>query len=176
MPAVFTFWQTPEDERIFSEFIQSTGEIVGWPDKAIEEAQTDKFPLGLMDLLALKRERSICITRREFCVNRNPRSVTREGKRRVQMMVAEVDDVIVFQRPPKIKRTLGRTNLVAYWTPFTVEDAPKAKSKEFVAWGKKVFRWVRSTATCKYRIGNYDYPATPGAKAAFETGEFVAGW
>jgi hypothetical protein len=169
MPAVITFWQLPDEEKEFLDFLESTGHVVAIPvhwvkDRAdlspqpirnfIEKHDPDRLYFGLESQLA-----DVDIQPSEY-----------EGEWGYKGPSGADACLIGYDRPKFRSGTkLVQSNLAAYWTCLDETQSTMVdKTEDFVRWGKKVFGWVRKH-TPEWH-GNKGYRATKRVKDSIEEG------
>jgi hypothetical protein len=171
MPAILTYWQVPEDEKEFLDFLLSTGKILVLPNawvktreelvpqallSYIEKCDPDQLKFGLEHHVrgSVVEERTFDdqvyfgITTMRSCVVSYDRGRLRDGNH------------------------LGQSNLCAYWDyPDEGTMTLTQKNPDFVKWAERVFARVRGIATECLDCNGHGYPATSRVKKAVEKGD-----
>lgn len=168
MRSVLTFWQLPQDERDFFEFLASTGAIVAAPEYWAETPQEasvqplaefagrrdmQRFSFGLAQLF---NDDDI----REHLFD----GVVRFGRSPMSPIAIGYDRSVFHEN----KLTLS--NLCAYFD-YPAEDGASMirKDEAFIKWAKKVFSWVRKKTPEKVMCNAFPYRATKRVKEAVES-------
>jgi hypothetical protein len=164
MPAVIGFWRLPEEERRFLDYVSRSGDVVAFPfDKVpdrsvikphraikyIEERDPDGVLLALSVHASLVRAVEVTTPRGFFLADymRAP--------------------VIIYSRGRLRDRRLGGCNLATYWSYLGDDERMKDHPAAFVAWAKRIYRWVRADTPVKLSKG---WRATTAVAAAIDGG------
>ena len=142
MASVVTFWQLPEEESAFLEYLESTGDIVGvpWskvPDRALLE------PTPLQTLISQDPD-SVLLGRRELLGEMPINTFNEDGITTYAVAASKAPMLIYGRGKWRAKNKLGASNLSGDWT--TVSDDGSGiidKPEAFAKWGRKVIAWVR---------------------------------
>jgi hypothetical protein len=168
MPAVFTFWQLPEDEEIFFKFLLTTGEICALPDHAVRTRE-EVAPVPLLSYAA-QYYRNFHFGLEQFAFQARVKTIEHQGEKHFQLAYME-PCMIGYRRPRLDGKRLFPSNLAAYWT--YVDDSETIilqKDPEFVKWAKKVYRWARKFAPKQIPFRGSLCPGTDSVKRAIEEG------
>lgn len=155
MASVFTYWQLPEEEAEFLDFLDSTGIVVAYPNHGVKTPQeADPQPIRVF---WAKNAPLRCM----LGLDSNKASTVLEFKSQGDEQFYSVSlmnsCVIGYSRPNfRNGNHLGQSNLAAY---LQYSDGSK-KPDWFWKWTNQVFRWAKKKAADKQEYHGYFYPAT----------------
>lgn len=171
MASVVGYWQLPEDEREFLEYLESTGQIVAFPPEGVLTA-AEVQPESIRSFIESRDPSGLEFGPMELQEVPVPMQI---GEERRFMVTAMRHCVIGYRRGRLYDGTITQSNLCAY-SSYLADDCSHMVSKrpEFLSWSKKVLRWVRKRTTDKVECNGYSYRATRRVKAAVTAGELRA--
>jgi hypothetical protein len=148
MATVFTYWRLPEEEQEFLAFLAKSGGAVALPFESVRRKDSMVFR-PMRELLESDDPQSVVFCPEEF-----------SGQLQIHEYSDELDKyftaspmdspVIAYKRGKLEGNELDITSFAAYWKFVTdAGDRWLDKPEEFVSWGKRVFRWLRRTATIR---------------------------
>jgi hypothetical protein len=157
--AVFGWWQMPEEEAEFLDFLDSTGTVVAYHEHRVKtEAEITPFPV------------------RSYLAENNPAGVVLGlGPHTADVIIncLEKDKekffgvdlmkscLIGYSRPRfRNGNQLGKSNLAAY-LDFLKDGALQPKPDWFLSWVKQVISWAKKRAKKKCVHQGFYYPTTP---------------
>lgn len=146
MRTVHTFWWHPEEETDFLRFLEGTGYVVALPFDEKKDPQ-ELTSLPIVDFLSQsnpsdlffaleEHARKLVITSFEKTVDEQSIQVFR---------VSSIESCVIDYERCQLTnyRKLTPVNFCAYWDyPDMQLNKMIKKPPEFVAWGKKVMRWI----------------------------------
>jgi hypothetical protein len=142
MSTVVTFWQLPEEEPAFLDYLKSTGDIVGIPwSKVTDRALLEPAPL---QTLISQDPDSVLLGQRELLGEIPINTFNEDGSTTYAVAVSKAPMLIYGRGKWRAKNKLGASNLSGDWTTVSddgsrIIDNPEA----FVKWGRKAMAWVR---------------------------------
>lgn len=125
MASVVTFWQLPEEEPLFLDYLESTGDIVGipWckvPDRALLE------PRPLRTLISQEPD-SVLVGLREVLAELPINTFNEDGSKTYAVATSKVPMLMYSRGQWQAENKLGRSNIAADWTTF-----PKTSAKSSI--------------------------------------------
>ena len=168
MPTVFAFWRLPEEEQDFLAFLDKRGGAVAVPFESFRRKESIAFR-PIRELLESDDPDAVLFCPKEFSGQLRIHEFSDDLG--IYFTASPMDSPVIAYRRGKLRteRELGITSFAAYWK--FVNDAGDRwldKPEEFVFWGKRVFRWLRRTATI--RREPEACPFTEKAATAIERG------
>lgn len=167
MASVVTFWQLPEEEPLFLDYLESTGDIVGipWckvPDRALLE------PRPLRALISQEPD-SVLVGLREVLVELPINTFNEDGSKTYAVATSKVPMLMYSRGQWRAENKLGRSNIAGDWTTVS-EDKRRIidKPEAFVKWGRKVLAWVRKHTPFWHQYEGYRI--TPAVAEAIKHG------
>ncbi len=155
MPTGVTYWQFPDEEHAFLDFIQGTGDVIVIPSELVDspgaivayppleyirQYDPDQVLLGLHSLFdKLIVEPVVVGGKQKYCV-------------------APATSPLMRYRRGKFRDTkkLGQFNISASWKRLTeAKTALVDKDPDFKKWAEKVIRWVRTSAPDWHEFKGY---------------------
>jgi hypothetical protein len=173
MPSVLTFWQLPEEEAAFIEYLQTTGNVLALPSRWVKTRE-ELSPQPIRAYLETHDPPQISFGLEQHLKDISPEPRIYEGESGF-MQPSEMEFCLIGYNRPRFRRNteLGQSNLAAYWQRLDPEARILVeKPPEFVRWGKAVFAWLRRHTPEWHQKW---YRVTQGAMAAKLCGkvEFV---
>lgn len=154
MASVVAFWQLPEEESAFLEYLESTGDIVGMPwSKVPARALLEPTPL---QTLISRDPDSVLLGQRELLGEMPINTFNEDGSTTYAVSVSKVPMLIYRRGKWRAKNKLGGSNLSGDWT--TVSDDGSRiidKPEAFAKWGRKVMAWVRKRTPYWHQYERY---------------------
>ena len=142
MAVTVKFWRLPEEEPAFTEFLESSGDIVAIPWQKVSDPSLLR-PRPLSEVISQDLN-SILIGLRQTIQNPRINTFHDDGKESYAVPAPELP-MLIYRRGKWIDvNKLGSSNVSGDWTRISSEtgrivDHPE----EFVKWGKKVIQWLR---------------------------------
>ncbi len=155
MPSVVTFWQFPEEEQQFIEFLNGTGCVVAFPSGPVE-TESELVPQPLNDYISRYDPDQLLFGLEDFAEKRIVKQVEFEGQPR--FCVTSMDSCLVGYRRGNFRdgNKLGQFNLAAYWTRLSDDGKSLVnKDRTFKKWAEKVFSWVREATPEWHQFKTY---------------------
>lgn len=159
MAIAFTFWQMPEEELAFLDFLDSTGVIVAYPDHWVK-TEAEALPTPVRAYLAAHNPSQVFLglDSGQLDVVVEPKI---EGEEKFLSVGLIPSCLIAYSRPCfRSAYHLGKSNLAAYLETYK-EGVKHAKPEWFHSWAKQVFSWAKKHAKKKCVHQGFSYPATP---------------
>lgn len=155
MAIAFTFWQLPEEEDKFLDFLDSTGIVVAYPDHWVKTRQ-EADPQPIRPYLA-KNDPLTCLLGLDSYKAATGVEIMSQGDEQF-FSVPMMDACLIGYSRPRFREGnhLGKSNLAAY---LQYSDGSK-KPDWFRKWTNQVFRWAKKSAADKQKYHGYFYPAT----------------
>lgn len=164
--SVFAFWQLPEDEHAFLQFLHEDGAkalLDRW--YAVDE---ELRPFAVPECSRAGKG-AYLFARAEFLPTLVRYPVPR-NEDRYYCVCATTSCVLSYRRGAKVGKQLFLSNVnycTAYWDQ---HDEWTKKPGDFLSWARKVRKWLRARASGERRLRTACYPATPAVIAAVEKG------
>jgi hypothetical protein len=168
MPGV-TYWQFPDEETAFLNFLHTTGTVVAIPSHPVD-GEDELRPQPLMEFIIRHDPDQVLVGLEEHAVQRVLEPIVLWGK--PQLCVASASSCLVSYRRGKFRDTskLGQFNLSASWRCLNeTQTALLDKDPGFKKWAEKVIRWVRKSTPEWHQYRGYR--VTRRVKEAIERGE-----
>jgi hypothetical protein len=159
MPAVVTYWQLPDDEKEFLDFLLSTGSILAVPSHWVE-AKEELVPQPIASFIEHYDPDQLLFGLEEYVLR--PAIERREFDRKLLFGVPCMKPCLITYSRGKLRNgKLPQSNLSAY-LDYPSEGASKLlrKEQDFVRWVKKVMGWVRKFTPEQAECNGYPYRAT----------------
>jgi hypothetical protein len=166
VPKALTFWQTPDEETEFLDFLDTTGVVVAYPSHWVQTG-TEVLPLPVRAFLLEKQPRQVLLglERADADAIISPQV---DGTRPYLSVDFMSSCLIAYSRAHfEPDGRLGKANLSTY-LDFLAGTEIKRKPVWFQSWVKKVFTWARKHANKKCVLHGFEYPATPLVKKLVE--------
>jgi hypothetical protein len=157
--AVFTFWQLPEEEGDFLDYLESTGPVVACPNHWVS-TEAEASPADLRPYLAKYDPDTVKL------------GLSSHLEEVVIQKITEKDKPVMFSTDLMTSSLVGytrgritgagqleRTILAAYLD--LPEEGGTLKPAWFRRWVKKIFAWVKRRASGTCTLRGFAYPATP---------------
>ena len=171
MRAVLSYWQLPEDERSFLDFLQSTGDILAFPARGAK-VKEELLPQPLVPYIDQDNPSQLY-----FGLERNAQQVIPElveqGEARFFSVPSMKACLIGYRRGYfRDGNKLAQSSLSAYWD-YPNEEATELLNKdpEFIKWAKRVLNWVRRAAPKQVAFRGGLCRATNRVRDAVQRGE-----
>jgi hypothetical protein len=171
MPAVVTYWQLPEDEKEFLDFLLTTGKVVAMPDHWVKTTE-ELAPQSIDRFIQQHNPDQL-----KFGLERHPLQASveaREFEGEVLFGVPVMKACVIGYSRGRLRdgNNLTQSNLAAYWD-YPNEDATRMveKDAQFINWAKRVFAWVRKATSERLDCHNHPYRATKRVKNAMQRGQ-----
>jgi hypothetical protein len=146
MAAVLTFYQLPDEEETFLDYVESTGKIIAVPFE-IARTRSDFTPLPLRECLNRFNPNKVAFGLEEHSeLIKIGAYFDKQGEYfTVSLMTSPL---ISYTRSRwRAPQQLGMSNLAAYWSyPNESATAMLDHPGEFIKWAKKIFRKGREIA------------------------------
>ncbi len=169
MPAVFTFWQLPEDESTFFDFLLTTGDIFALHDRGVRTKE-EMVPVPLAKYAAQDIQ-SFNFGLEQFATKARVKEYEVEEQHYYKLVYGE-PCLINYMRPTMDGRKLFKSNLAAYWEHLDdTQSTLLQKAPEFIEWRRKIFRWARQFAPKQVPFRGLLRPGTTAVKRALDEGK-----
>jgi hypothetical protein len=171
VPRAYTFWQLPEEEPEFLGFLNSTGNVIAFPDYGVVSPDERK-PTPLEDylrkcsspyhfLFGLERFAD------RICGKYSTKFLAREGHGHHHTDVFSSWVMGYSGAQLRDLNKLSKSNLFTYFTARKTGDPDDdAKKAEFKRWVNKVFAYAKKRSPESVELHSHFYPATKKAKEA----------
>jgi hypothetical protein len=162
---VLTFWQLPEEEEEFLDFLLSTGVVVAYPNHWVMTSEETE-PQPLRRCLAQSNPKQCLLGLDSDAAHVVVGAKSQENEHFLSVDVL-ASCLIGYSRPQfRGECKLGQSNLSASLQYPSAEEKPDW----FQSWVKNVFAWIKKRASKKYKHQGYSYPATHLAVQRAEEG------
>jgi hypothetical protein len=170
MPSVVTFWQLPEDERDFLEYIHSTGDVLACASMWSDSKQDPQW-LPPRTYVSGQNPIQLLITLAEFASRISTRS-HKKGDRIIYGVDSIYECVITYTRGRfRENGALGQSSFSFYSTFPNVEvSRMEKKDPRFLNWAKRVLARARRFTPEKVIFHGFPYRATRRVKEAVVSG------
>ncbi len=170
MAAVVTYWQLPEDEKDFFDFLQGTETVLAVPDRWVESKE-ELVPQPISLLIERHDPNQLVFGLEKHLLGVRLEEHAVEGGIRFALPYME-PCVVAYRRGRCRNGKLALSNLSAYWD-YTSADRSKMveKDKEFIRWAKKVTTWVRKATPEQVECNGHPHRATSRVKQAVSGGK-----
>src|SRR5438128_869348 len=164
MRAVVTYWQLPEDEHDFLDFLSSTGEVVAMPDHWVKTKE-ELEPKPVRSFIREQDPAQLLFGLRHHATQAIIKPEQKNGER--WFSVSDMKSCLIGYARGRLrdKNMLGQSNLHAYWD--YVDDSTmtlQIKDPEFIKWGKAVLAWIRKVTAERIECHGHQYRATERVK------------
>jgi hypothetical protein len=173
MSSVVTYWQLPNDEKEFFEFLRSTGNVLAVPD-AWFDAKQELVPEPLLTFLENSDPTHFSFGLEECLPDLKVESHDFNGSIKFGFSLM-ASPLIGYDRGLPRNGELPQSNLCAYVNyPDVGATRLLDKNPSFVRWMKKVMSWARKASPEKLECNGFPYRATRRAKEAVSEGRIIA--
>jgi hypothetical protein len=174
MAAVVTFWQLPEDEKKFLDFLLKTGNVVAMPAESVK-IKKELVPQPIVPYIEQHDPVQLQFALERFAKQTEIEVIEHNGEKYFRRDY--MSPCLISYRRGRCGdgKKLGLSNLSAYWD-YPNEDNTKllVKDPEFIHWAKKVFNWVRRATPARVECNGFPYRATKKFKEAVCEGKLEA--
>jgi len=167
MPAVLTYWQHPDEEEVFLDFLQGTGTVVAFPSHWVAtKEELLPHPIGPFIKKTDPPQLRFGLEKQNLRIRIEEQSPTEDG---LLFSLPHLEPCLIdYRRGRLFGRKLGQSNISAYWDyPNSDKSSLVEKDQEFLAWAKKVMSWVRKSTPEEIELNGSLYRATKRVKKSF---------
>jgi hypothetical protein len=168
MPAVVGWWQLPEDEEEFIEYVSKTGDVVAVASRYMPH-RSDLEAIPVSEIALSGSPGSCALGLRHLIFKRGISELKKDGG--VLFSLPRQADFAMYDRCRFREGVLVLLNLYAEWS-FLTDDysATIEKDPEFKAWATKLFAWVRRHTPERVDLRGFPYRATKRVAEAVREG------
>ncbi|MBM4067391.1 MAG: hypothetical protein FJ271_00390 [Planctomycetes bacterium] len=173
MRTALSFWQMPEDDQAFMDFLRSTGRVMARRHRSLPAEQAIEFE----PLSAFRRRGSgLYLLCRDVDLDSLKIDVYQAYGQSWRTVCPFGSQILTLARKKPVRGHLPRCSIGAHWHDRHSHPPGKPKKdRDFIKWGKSVIAWVQARCSEKCRLHGFDYPATPAVVEALEAGEIALG-
>ncbi|MDX1964707.1 MAG: hypothetical protein SFX18_16275 [Pirellulales bacterium] len=170
MASVVTFWQLPDEEQRFFDYMESTGEVVAITTLRVYE-QSEIAPIPIRQFVANNNSMQLYIGLKTLIVANGIDTFIIKGQTRYGLESMK-SNVIGYDRPVFLEGKLAQSNLFYYNSyPDIAKNSMISKDRLFLNWAKKILNWMRRNTPEKVMYNGFPYRATKAVKDAVSQGK-----
>jgi hypothetical protein len=170
LAAVVTFWQLPEDEKDFLNFLLTTGNVMAIPTHKVK-TKVELAPAPVLEYVAERDPAQLAMALEKHALQAVIE--LREWKGEKLYVLDQMRSSVVSYQRARIRdgNKLGQANLCAYWEyPNKAGTELFRKDPEFTKWAKRVLGWARKATTERVEYNGFPYRATKRVKEGVSQG------
>jgi hypothetical protein len=172
MPSVVTYWQLPEDEEEFLDFLVKIGAVMAIPTGPWRRTRAELCPRPVARYIEQDDPSSLYFGLQQHIGEEDIEAREQDGE--MFFTISDTKSCVIGYDRGRLRKgnKLGQSNIYAYWK-YPSADATEMldKNPDFVKWARRVLGWVRRFTPETAEVHGFPYRATKRVKAALLKGE-----